>query len=53
MCVKVVVIEENSQNGHWVFNTKYHDATAPKDDRNPYNPGVRNRLDESGAVVFN
>lgn len=53
MCVKVVVLEDDSQNGHWTFSTKYHDEAAPKDDRNPYNPTVKNRLDDMGAVVFN
>lgn len=25
MCVKIVVLEEDTQNGQWVFSTKYHD----------------------------
>jgi len=33
--------------------TKYHDVYAPKDERNPFNPLSKNRLDESGNVIFN
>lgn len=33
--------------------SKYHDEYAPKDDRNPYNPTAKNRLDENGNVVYN
>lgn len=25
MCVKIVVLEEDSNNGQWTFATKYHD----------------------------
>jgi hypothetical protein len=53
MCVRLQVVEEGEQPGKWTFSTKYHDEAAPKDERNPYNPGVRNRLDEAGQVVFN
>ena len=53
MCVRVMVMEEGAENPKWSFTTKYHDDSASKDDRNPYNPGIKNRTDESGAIVFN
>lgn len=53
VCVRVAVVKEGAASGEWVFTTKYHDESAPRDDHNPYNPTTRNRLDESGAVLLN
>jgi hypothetical protein len=48
MCVRLMVVEEGVSSSQWTFNTRYHDESAPNDDRNPYNPGMKNRLDEGG-----
>ena len=45
MCVRVIVMEEGREAPKWSFTTKYHDESATKDDRNPFNPGIRNRAD--------
>lgn len=53
VCIRAILTEEADASPISIFTTKYHDESAPKDDRNPYNPGVKNRFDESGDVVYN
>jgi len=45
VCVRVILTEEANPTALCTFTSKYHDESAPSDDRNPYNPGVKNRLD--------
>ena len=53
MCIRICITEEGQTSPKWNLMTKYHDQSAPKDDRNPYNPGVKNRADQSGLIIFN
>ena len=53
VCIRAVLTEEANASPIATFTTKYHDESAPKDERNPYNPGVKNRFDESGDVIYN
>jgi hypothetical protein len=53
VCVKAIILEDGDTKPRGIYTTKYHDGLAPKDERNPYNPGTRNRKDEQGNIVFN
>lgn len=51
--MKAIILEDGDAKPRGIYTTKYHDGLAPKDERNPYNPGTRNRRDEQGNLVFN
>lgn len=44
-CVKAIILEDGDAKPRGIYTTKYHDGLASKDERNPYNPGTRNRRD--------
>jgi hypothetical protein len=53
LSVKMILLEDGSSKPRCIFTTKYHDNFATKDERDPYNPIMRNKRDQFGNINFN